>query len=175
MIALHNILEQLWRRWCCCEEVHLGPIPIIDWSNILFHCWHWPGMPLLASHAVILAWLDSAQIWEKFQSHRSKCTCKSPQIYNTGKNNTNSTATIFTALHDFESHATSFQMSCPGQLALNTSNSKCFASSRAYYVYIPVYIYTILYIFKYVRRRAFFSWNIFYITRKVFHKKACRL
>ncbi len=74
MITLHNILERLWRQWCCYEEVHLGLIPIIDWSNILFHCWCRLGTPLQASHAVNLAWLGLA--WPKFQ-----CRSKVPDLF----------------------------------------------------------------------------------------------
>jgi hypothetical protein len=64
MITLHNLLEQLWRRWCCCEKIHLGLALIIDWSNILFHCWHRLGTPLQASLAVSLAWQNSAEFRE---------------------------------------------------------------------------------------------------------------
>jgi hypothetical protein len=40
--------------------------PIIDGSNILFHCWCWLGTPLQASHAVSLAW--RGWTWPRFES-----------------------------------------------------------------------------------------------------------
>jgi hypothetical protein len=60
IIALHNILKQLWCRWCCWKEVHLSLIPIIEWSNIVFCCWCWLGTPLQAAHVLGLAWLGLA-------------------------------------------------------------------------------------------------------------------
>ncbi len=72
-ITLHNILERLWCRWCCCEKVHPGLVPIIDWSIILSHCWCWLGTPLQASHTVSLAWLGLA--WPRF-----KCRYKVPDL-----------------------------------------------------------------------------------------------
>jgi hypothetical protein len=64
--AIHHILERLCHWWCWCKEVHLGPMPIIDWLYI-------PSINdvkygILHSLPTQLAWLGLASPWSRGRS-----------------------------------------------------------------------------------------------------------